>query len=155
MNDMQSQSAKLPVMNMRLSLLALPFFAYSCATTPIDRSVPGPTAEVHIDNISPAAGSQLTESTVLVAEIKYSIDHFQPRAEYYIAPLFASNRGTDVTFNEYEQLTEGTRISVPTGTIVVRYPLIRELRSSQLARPIRLWFYPDGANGRAYDPHYR
>ena len=79
-------------------------------------------------------------STVIEAEIEYSIENFQPGSEYYLAPLFASNEGPGRTFNEFQRITDGRKLTQPSGTIHLEYPIAWELRSRLLARPIRLNF---------------
>ncbi|HWS73058.1 MAG TPA: hypothetical protein VN605_13145 [Thermoanaerobaculia bacterium] len=76
-----------------------------------------------------------------MAEISYSIEHYKPGVDYYVAPLFASTEGSGRTFNMFDRIADSPRISAAEGTVKVRYPVARELRSAQLARPVKLWFY--------------
>ena len=124
-----------------MGVTLLLFTFVHCASGVADRSLPPSTATIELVSISPAAGSAIDERTVLVAEIRYAIEHFQPRTDYYIAPLFAENDGDGKTFNAFDRIDEGTRITTPSGTATIRYGIARELRSSKLARPVRVFFF--------------
>ena len=77
---------------------------------------------------------------VIEADVQYVIENFDPRAEYYLAPLFASNEGAGRTFNEFQRITDGWKITQPSGIIHVRYPVAREWRNPSLAKPVRMNF---------------
>ena len=111
-----------------------------CVTGVPDPALPGAVARVELVKIEPAAGAVLTEDSVLVADIQYSIENFQPGVHYSVSPQFASSEGTGQTFRVGDIL-QSTRITSPTGTLTLRHRVAPELRSSQLARPIKLWFY--------------
>ena len=136
-----SRSCKLsPAMKTAtLACLAVAIFT-GCVTGVADPAQPGAVARIDLVKIEPAAGAALVQDTVLVADIHYSIENFQPRAHYYVAPQFASNDGVDQTFSA-GHLLQSTRITSPTGTLTLRHSVAHELRSPQLARPIKLWFY--------------
>ncbi len=110
----------------------------ACATGAADRSLPEATATVEVTNLAPAPGSLLTESSVLSADVKYSITNFQPSAHYYVAPLFASTEGEGRTFNAADRMTEFPRLTTAVGTIEIRYAVHRELRNRNLAHPVRI-----------------
>lgn len=109
-----------------------------CASGIADPKAPPATATVELLSISPVAGSAVDERTVLVAELRYSIEHFQPHADDYLAPLFDSTEGPGRSFNAFDRIDEGTRLTGPAGTVTIRYGIARELRSPKLARPIRV-----------------
>ncbi|MGZ5447017.1 MAG: hypothetical protein ACXW4P_16820 [Thermoanaerobaculia bacterium] len=122
------------------SVLLLCCVLFACSTTeryPDTKS----TAVVTIKGLLPAAKTVVDESSVLRAEIDYVIADFDPAAEYYLAPLFDSTKGAGHTFNEYQRLTDGYRLNTPSGTVQVEYPIRREWRNPQLARPVRVSFY--------------
>ena len=112
-----------------------------CASGVADPSAPPATATVELVNLSPQAGSKIDENTVLAAEIKYSIEHFQPATDYYLAPMFDSTKGPGMTFNSFDRLSDGTRVTTASGTVAIHYRINRELRNLDLARPVRLWFF--------------
>lgn len=115
-----------------------------CAATPtraIDPTLPQAVAVVSAENVAPAPGSVVTDRTVFSATVRYSIENFQPGADYYVSTLFDSNKGGGRTFNEVVRFTDSPRITTPSGEIEVRYPIRREMRSAQLARPVRIWLY--------------
>jgi hypothetical protein len=99
------------------------------------------TATIELLSIAPAAGSALDANTVLVAEIRYSIEHFQPRADYYLAPLFGENGGAGKTFNTLDRFDQATHVKTPSGVATVRYGVARELASAKLARPVQVFFF--------------
>jgi hypothetical protein len=113
----------------------------ACSTTHYPTEAQSSVAQVTVKSITPASGTDLTESSVLQAEIEYAITPFDTTAEYYLAPLFDSIKGSGQTFNEFERLTDGWRLAKPAGFVQLSYPIARELRSTQLARPVRISFY--------------
>lgn len=122
-----------------LACLAIAMFT-GCVTGVPDPALPGAVARVELVKIEPAAGAILTQDTVLVADIRYSIENFQPDVHYYVSPQFASSEGQGHTFR-VGNILQSTRITAPAGRLTLRHPVAPELRSSQLARPIKLWFY--------------
>jgi hypothetical protein len=96
---------------------------------------------VTIGTVTPEAGSQLTKASEFTAEVTWSIENFQPEADYYIAPVFASKEGEGRTFNEAEGFKDDYRVPARSGSVTIRYPVARELESPQLARPVRIWLY--------------
>ena len=126
----------------RLAVVAPLLLALAgCASGVADPSAPPATATVELVSLYPAAGSPIGENTVLAAEIKYSIEHFQPAADYYLAPMFASTLRPGMTFNSFDRLSDGTRLTTASGTVAIHYRINREMRNSNLARPVRLWFF--------------
>ena len=121
-------------------LLAL-LVASGCATGAARPSDPPATAEVRVISMSPANGSEISNATVIVAELEYQIQNFKPSVHYYVAPLFASAKGEGTTFNMLDRLADAPQISQPTGTVSIRYSVARELGSKDLQRPVTLWFY--------------
>jgi len=107
----------------------------ACSTT---TAVPASSAvaTATIKAITPTADTQVASTAVIEADIEYTIENFDPRSEYYLAPLFASNKGPGITFNEFERITDGWKLSQPSGTVHVRYPIAREWRSPSLVKPV-------------------
>jgi len=125
-------------MKQTFCLLALAFsFACSSADLPARRSE---RAEVEVRSIDPAPGTQLTEASVLRAEIAYSITDFDPGAEYYLAAQFGT-REPGVTFNSLDRIRDSRRLTSARGTVTIAHPIAREWRSGRLTEPIRVWFY--------------
>jgi len=129
-------------MNIRAAA-ALLLFAGCASSTPraADPTLPRAKAVVTAENVTPAPGSAVTDATVFSADVRYSIENFQPGTDYYIAPLFASNKGERHTFNALDRISEAPRITQPEGELALRYPIRRELRHTDLARPVRIWLY--------------
>jgi hypothetical protein len=118
------------------------FCTIGCTSgTAVHTKEPEAVATISLLSISPAPGSTLTEESVLVANLAYSIDGFRPGVDYYIAPLFASTSPVGSTFNARDRINDSPLVSTAEGRISLRYNVARELRSAQLARPIQLWFY--------------
>jgi len=115
--------------------------AVRCATNVASPDEPAAVAEVQLLSMSPAAGSELTTDTVLVAEIQYAIHNYKPAVDYYVAPVFASTKGAGTTFSMLDRISDAPRIATSEGTVTIRYRVSRELGSQDLERPVRLWFY--------------
>src|SRR5262245_2207864 len=112
---------------MRNALVLAAFAVMRCASGVADAKLPEAIARVEFMSVIPKSGSELTETTVVEVRIKYSIQNYQPKVNYYVAPLFASNE-PGITFNEFDRLTEGTAITAAEGTVTVRHAVARELR---------------------------
>jgi len=134
-------ASKLRSMLSRAALTVPVAAVLSCTSGVVNPAAAEAVARVELLSISPVTEATVTRDTVLVADIKYSIQNYQQGVDYYIAPLFASNRGSGQTFNELDRIAQATRVTAPEGTIRVRYGIARELQSTQLERPIRVWFY--------------
>jgi hypothetical protein len=128
-------------MNRRILISVGLLFAIGCATNGASPDEAAAVAEVQLLSMAPAAGSQLTTDTVLVAEIKYAIRNYRPGVDYYVAPLFASAKGAGATFNMLDRIADAPRIAAAEATVTIRYPVARELASPDLVRPVRLWFF--------------
>jgi hypothetical protein len=113
----------------------------ACASGTIDPRLPSAQASVEVTRVTPEPGATLTDDTVFSADVAYTIANFQHGADYYVAPLFASVKGERMTFNAFDRITEAPRLNSASGTLSFRYKVDRELRSPQLARPVRLWLY--------------
>lgn len=123
------------------AVLLLSLALGGCASGVADASLPPAVAKVELLRISPAPGTRATEATVLDAEIRYSIENFQANADYFLAPLFASTAGEDRTFNALNRFSDSKLVTSPTGTVTLSYRIQNEVRSGQLARPVKVWFY--------------
>lgn len=128
-------------MSYKSALAMTLLLAIGCATNVAKQGDPAAVAEVQLVSIAPVPGSELTAKTVLVAEIEYAIQNFKPPVDYYVAPVFASAERAGVTFNMLDRISDSPRIVSPQGTITVRYPVVRELGSPQLAHPVKVWFF--------------
>lgn len=114
--------------------------AIACASGVARPSLPKATATVTLRTIAPPPRSTLTAETTLVATVDYAIVNLQPGTAYYLAPLFASNVAGQ-TFNELDHFADSPRLRTAEGTVTIEYKPARELRSRQLAHPVRVWFY--------------
>ena len=128
------------MVRMTVILLAL-LVVSGCATGAARPSDPPATAEVRLISMSPANGSEISNATVIVAELEYTIHNFKPGVHYYVAPLFASTKGAGTTFNMLDRIADAPQVSQPRGTVSVRYSVAREIESKDLQRPVTLWFY--------------
>lgn len=114
---------------------------FGCASAGPNPALPGATGRVTVRSIAPAAGSTIGADSVLVVDVAYSIENFRPGVDYYLAPVFASNEGDGITFSEVDRFSDNFRIPAATGSTTIRYPMAREVRSKQLARPVRVWLF--------------
>jgi len=108
--------------------------------TPTTRSDSNAIATAVIKAITPHSDTDVPSTAVIEADIEYEIANFDQRAEYYLAPLFDSNEGPGRSFNEFQRITDGWKLTKPSGTVYIRYPIAREWRSSLLATPVRVNF---------------
>lgn len=127
--------------HMQKSLSVLPILiVLACSTAPAPLATSEAVARASIENLTPPSGSIVTSNQVIEADIQYVIENFDPLEEYYLAPLFASNEGPGRTFNAFKRISDGWKITQPSGRIRVRYPVAREWRSPSLAKPVRMSF---------------
>ena len=146
MNGLLSAVKRIEVQppNMKKPLSAiLAILAVACASVPANGTTAGnkSRATVSVVSLLPPQGEVMNGNTVIEAEIRYAIDGFRADAEYYLAPLFDSTAGEGRTFNKYDRVTDGQRITAPSGTLRIRYPIAREWSDGKLAKPVRVSFY--------------
>jgi hypothetical protein len=117
-----------------VSALALLAFIAGCASSPQP-----PTAVVTVTGITPPAGSQVQQSTVIEATVAFTIDKFQAQADtYYLVTQFQAADGT--SFNHSARLADHSILAAAKGSEFVSYPLSRVWADPRLKKPIRLWF---------------
>src|SRR5688572_22062855 len=124
--------SKTPIVLLALILVA-------CSSIP-PSSGSNALATASIQTITPSPGAEVASTAVIKAEIQYAIENFDSRSEYYLAPLFASKEGLGRTFNELERISDAWKLTQPSGTVHVQYPIAREWRSRSLVKPARLNF---------------
>ena len=101
--------------------LALLAFAAGCASSP-----PTSTAVVTVGALTPPAGSQVQQSTVVEATVAFTIDKFQEQADtYYLVTQFQAADGT--SFNHSPRLADHSILTAAQGSVLVSYPLARRL----------------------------
>lgn len=114
-----------------LALLAL---TAGCASSPQPS-----TAVVVVNSITPAAGSEVQQSSVIEATVGFTIDKFQLQADtYYLVTQFQAADGT--SFNHSARLADHSILTAAKGSEFVSYPLARVWADPRLKKPIRLWF---------------
>ncbi len=114
--------------------LALLAVTAGCASSPQPS-----TAALAVGAITPPAGSQIDESTVLAATVAFTIDNFQEQADtYYLVTQFQAADGT--SFNHSARLADHSILTAAKGSEFVSYPLSRVWADPRLKKPIRLWF---------------
>jgi hypothetical protein len=99
-----------------------------------------PKPSLVLRSITPAPGATVDKDTVLNAVFEYSIDATKAWMDiYYIAPQF--DAVTEGTFNALVQFKDGPKITKPSGTIEVKYPILKEFDDPRLAKPIKVHYY--------------
>ena len=111
--------------------LALLAFAAGCASSP-----PLSTAVVTVGALTPPAGSQVQQSTVIEATVAFTIDKFQEQADtYYLVTQFQAADGT--SFNHSPRLADHSILTAAKGSVLVSYPLARVWSDPRLKKPVR------------------
>ena len=115
--------------------LALLAFAAGCASSP-----PPSTAVVTVGALTPPAGSQVQQSTVVEATVAFTIDKFQAQADtYYLVTQFQARRRHFVQPLR-PALADHSILTAAQGSVLVSYPLARVWSDPRLKKPIRFWF---------------
>ena len=117
-----------------VSALALLALALGCASSPKTS-----TAVVTVSAITPPAGSEVQQSSVIEATVGFTIDNFQLQADtYYLVTQFQAADGT--SFSHSARLADHSILTAAKGSEFVSYPLSRVWADPRLKKPIRLWF---------------
>lgn len=117
-----------------LSVLVLLALTAACASSPQPS-----TAVVVVNSVTPAAGSEVQQSSVIEATVGFTIDKFQQQADtYYLVTQFQAADGT--SFNHSARLADHSILTAAQGSVIVSYPLSRVWSDPRLKKPIRLWF---------------
>jgi hypothetical protein len=124
---------------MRKIILLCVLTLVACSTTPTPVASSA-TATAALKAITPPPETEVPSTGVVEGDIEYMITNFDPRSEYYLAPLFESIEGSGTAFNEFHRITDGWKLTQPSGTIHVTYPIAREWRSPSLRKPVRMNF---------------
>jgi hypothetical protein len=126
------------VTNRRWSLFLLVALAAGCASSDPNAKNPS-TAEVAVAAITPAAGSQVQQSTVVEATVAYTISRFHARADsYYLVTEFEGTNGK--LFHDYERLGDEPILVGAHGSLIVTHTLSKAWADPRLKKPIRLSF---------------
>lgn len=95
-------------------------------------------AVLRLLDITPADGSRVDSSTVIMAQLAYHIPDFDPERRYVVSALFAGAGG-----GLSSRGSEGAEIQTPFGIVTVRLPLetLRKGPSSEPASPLTGVFF--------------
>ena len=125
---------------MRLLILGLVTALTGCAT---GGSSPSSTsmADVAVTAITPIAGAEVQQSTVVEATVQFTIREFKPKGNtYYLLTQFEATTGGPVENESDRRLADHPILTAAKGSVVVTYPLARVWSSTKLAKPLKMWF---------------
>jgi hypothetical protein len=112
----------------------------ACATSGPDAQSHS-TAEVVATVITPPAGSELQQSSVIEVTIQFTIDRFKFKGDtYYLLTQFESVGGGAVESESDRRLADHPILTAAKGSVVVTYPLARVWGNAKLRKPIKVWF---------------
>ncbi|HTY40276.1 MAG TPA: hypothetical protein VMH79_00240 [Thermoanaerobaculia bacterium] len=99
------------------------------------------TAEVAVIAITPPAGSELQQSSVIEATVQFTIEKFKLKGDtYYLLTQFEGTNGVAVESESDRRLADHPILTAAKGSVVVTYPLARVWTNARLAKPPRVWF---------------
>ena len=95
--------------------------------------------ELSVVALAPADGSELTEGSVIQAQLKYRVSAPRRGAVYGIAPFFADARGEQRRFSPLQDLAALTPLKDAVGSVTLVFPLKRVWTDVRLQRPVMVW----------------
>jgi hypothetical protein len=95
-------------------------------------------AEVVVSAITPSAGSEVQQSSVVEATVQFTIERFKPKGDtYYLLTQFEDSSGEAI---QSGRLADHPILTAAKGSVVVTYPLARVWGSARLRKPLKMWF---------------
>ncbi|HTR04127.1 MAG TPA: hypothetical protein VMN82_13085 [Thermoanaerobaculia bacterium] len=99
------------------------------------------TAQVVVLAITPPAGSEVQQSSVIEATVQFTIDKFKLKGDtYYLLTQFEGTNGAVVESEGDRRLADHPILTAAKGSVVVTYPLARLWANAALRKPPRVWF---------------
>ena len=106
------------------------------AGSPAPRAV---TGTLEILSVTPTSGTRVTKDTVIVAELSYTIDGFEPR-QFFIMVQAATKNPLMTTGGSFPA-GDMPVLTAAAGKLRFSYPLRYLWASSEVQKPFRIWFY--------------
>ena len=125
---------------MRLLVFGVIAALTACATGGSDAQNAS-TADVVVTAITPVAGSEVQQSSVIEATVQFTIEKFKLKSDtYYLLTQFEDTSGGSVESASDRRLADHPILTGAKGSLVVTYPLARVWGNARLKKPLRVWF---------------
>jgi hypothetical protein len=99
------------------------------------------TADVVVTAITPPAGSEIQQSSVIEASVQFTIEKFKLKSDtYYMLTQFEDTSGGSVESEGDRRLADHPILTGAKGSVVVTYPLTRVWGNARLKKPLKVWF---------------
>jgi hypothetical protein len=102
--------------------------------------------DIRIVRVSPAGGANVGRSTVVVADLAYTVAEFEPG----LYSVFAQFKTSDPGATEGGQYNGTVQVTEPAGILRICYPLASLWSIERISWPLSMWFYlgrKDGDSG--------
>jgi hypothetical protein len=102
--------------------------------------------DIRIVRVSPAGGANVGRSTVVVADLAYTVANFEPG----VYSVFAQFKTSDPEATEGGQYSGAVDVTEPAGILRICYPLASLWSIERISWPLSMWFYlgrKDGDSG--------
>jgi len=97
------------------------------------------TAKVVVSAMTPVAGSELQQSSVVEATVAFTIDKFRSQGDtYYLVVEYGDTSGGTLERNHH--LPEHPILTAPQGSVVLSVALSKVWANPKLKKPITVWF---------------
>lgn len=99
------------------------------------------TADVVVTAMTPVAGTEVQQSSVIEATVQFTIHGFKFKGDtYYLLTQFGDVSGGSVESDSDRRLSDHPILTAAKGSVVVPYPLVRVWGNPRLAKPLKMWF---------------
>ena len=97
------------------------------------------TGTLEILSVTPTSGTRVTKDSVIVAELSYTIDGFEP-GQFFLMVQAATKDPLMTTGGSFPA-TDLPVLTTPTGKLRFSYPMRYLWASSEVQKPFKIWFY--------------
>ena len=99
------------------------------------------TSEVVVIAITPPAGSEVQQASVIEATVQFTIAKFKLKGDtYYLLTQFEGTNGSAVESESERRLADHPILTAAKGSVVVTYPLASVWANAKLRKPLEVWF---------------
>ena len=99
------------------------------------------TADVVVIAITPPAGSEIQQSSVIEATVQFTIEKFKLKSDtYYLVTQFEGTSGGAIENESDRRLADHPILTAAKGSVIVTYPLARVWGNARLKKPLKVWF---------------
>jgi hypothetical protein len=112
---------------------------------PVVKPTPGVTARLELKSLSPAAGTQLSKGSVIVATLAYQVVG-RPKGALFLIVQAATDKHGETMVDRFSAEKFPT-LSEAQGTVELSFAVAHVWEMARIRHPLKLWFYINERTG--------